>query len=125
VPDKSDGGTTLEMVEVVEGEHVAGRGTSEITWFVRQNDAWVHVSEWPGVEIERLDAGPGTVWQSRVILRLVRETPLMRVETRPAPDERAGAFEHLKRGPKPPPRHTDRRYYKVGRRGDLVRDSKD
>jgi hypothetical protein len=120
VAEDRDRNATLETVELVEGEHVAGRGTGEVTWFVRQNDGWVHVSQWPGAQIERLDAAAGTVWQSRVTLSVSRGTSLMRVESRPAPDERASAFEHLKRGPVAAPRRTERRYYDVGRGGRLV-----
>jgi hypothetical protein len=113
---------TREVVEVVEGEHVVERGTSEITWFVRQNDGWVHVSEIPGVEIARLDASPGTVWQSQVTLALPRGTRLMRVESRPSPGRRREVFEHLSSASKSAPRRVQRRYFRVGRAGSLEPD---
>ena len=31
-------------IELTEGEYIAERGTLKVTWLVRFNDAWVHVS---------------------------------------------------------------------------------
>jgi hypothetical protein len=73
----------LELVEVIDEERIVERGTGQVNWFVRLNDDWVHVSAWPGALSERLDAGAGTVWQSRTELRVPRGTYLMRVESRP------------------------------------------
>ena len=117
-----DPGGTLETTELFEGEHIVERGSAEVTWFFRKNDGWEHVSQWPGAAVERLDAGAGTVWQSRVALTVPRGTRLMRVESRPAPLQRAGAFEHLSRAPRNPPRRVRRNYFRVGRGGALEPD---
>ena len=36
------------VVEVIDEERIAPRGTAQVNWFVRLNDGWVHVSAWPG-----------------------------------------------------------------------------
>lgn len=112
----------LEEIELFEGEHVVERGSEEITWFVRCNDGWLHASQWPGASVERLEARAGTVWESRITLSVPRATRLMRVESRPAPYERANVFEHLRRAPGAPPRKTARRYFRVERGGRLEHD---
>ena len=73
-----------ELVEVVDEERIVERGTGQINWFVRKNDGWVHVTEWPGARSQRLDAGAGTVWQSRTEIEVPRGTRMMRVESRPS-----------------------------------------
>ena len=92
-----------------------------MNWFVRLNDGWVHVSAWSGALSERLDAGAGTVWQSRTVLDLPRGTYLMRVESRPSPYARESALDYLTRGAPSKSRKTRRNYYTVGRAGELCR----
>ncbi|HWZ89634.1 MAG TPA: hypothetical protein VNW92_12310 [Polyangiaceae bacterium] len=106
-------------VEVVDEERIVERGTAQVNWFVRINDGWVHVSAWPGARSERLDAGAGTVWQSRTELDLPRGTYLMRVESRPSPYARESALDYLTRGAPSKSRKTRRNYYTVGRMGEL------
>lgn len=107
------------LVEVIDEERIVERGTAQVNWFVRLNDAWVHVSTWPGACSERLDAGAGTVWQSRTSLELPRGTYLMRVESRPSPYKRETALGYLTRGAPSKSRKTRRNYYTVGRVGEL------
>ncbi|HEY4106545.1 MAG TPA: hypothetical protein VGM44_21740 [Polyangiaceae bacterium] len=110
----------LELVDVIDEERIAPRGTAQVNWFVRLNDSWVHVSEWPGALSERLDAGVGTVWQSRTELRVPRGTHLMRVESRPNPYAREQPLDYLTRGAPSKSRKTRRNYYRVGRAGELM-----
>jgi hypothetical protein len=110
----------IELVEVVDEESIVERGTGQVNWFVRLNDAWVHVSTWPGARQERLDAGAGTVWQSRTELDLPRGTRLMRVESRPSTYARESPLEYLTRGAPSKRRKTRRNYYLVGRSGALI-----
>jgi hypothetical protein len=84
------------------------------------NDGWVHVSAWSGALSERLDAGAGTVWQSRTELKLPRGTYLMRVESRPNPYARESPLDYLTRGAPSKSRKTRRSYFRVGRAGELV-----
>jgi hypothetical protein len=107
------------VVEVIDEERIAPRGTAQVNWFVRLNDGWVHVSAWPGALSERLDAGAGTVWQSRTQLGLPRGTYLMRVESRPNPYVREDPLDYLTRGAPNKSRKTRRNYYTVGRLGEL------
>jgi hypothetical protein len=106
-------------VEVVDEERIVDRGTAQVNWFVRLNDGWVHVSTWPGAVSERLDAGAGTVWQSRTQLALPRGTYLMRVESRPSNYTREDPLDYLTRGAPSKSRKTRRNYYTVGRSGEL------
>lgn len=109
----------LELVEVIDEERIVERGTGQVNWFVRLNDDWVHVSAWPGALSERLDAGAGTVWQSRTELRVPRGTYLMRVESRPTSYAREDPLDYLTRGAPSKSRKTRRNYYTVGRAGEL------
>jgi hypothetical protein len=110
----------LELVEVIDEERIVERGTAQVNWFVRLNDAWVHVSTWEGARSERLAAGAGTVWQSRTELDLPRGAKLMRVESRPSSYARDSPLDYLTRGAPSKSRKLRRNYYLVGRSGDLV-----
>ncbi len=112
----------LESVEVVDEERIVERGTGQVNWFVRLNDAWVHVSTWPGALSQRLDAGAGTVWQSRTELKVPRGAQLMRVESRPSSYAREDPLDYLTRGAPSKSRQTRRTYYTVGRNGALTRE---
>jgi len=109
-----------ESVEVIDEERIVPRGTAQVNWFVRLNDAWVHVSEWPGARSERLEAGAGTVWQSRTEIQVPRGARLMRVESRPRSYARESPLEYLTRGAPSKSRKVRRNYYVVGRLGDLI-----
>jgi len=109
-----------EVVEVIDEERIVERGTAQVNWFVRLNDAWVHVSAWPGARSERLDAGAGTVWQSRTEIDVPRGACLMRVESRPSSYARESPLEYLTRGAPSKSRKLRRNYYFVGRSGDLI-----
>ncbi len=110
----------LLLIEVIDEERIAPRGTAQVNWFVRLNDAWIHVSTWAGAASERLDAGAGTVWQSRTELRVPRGARLMRVESRPNDYTRESPLEYLTRGAPSKSRRVRRTYYLVNRSGDLV-----
>ena len=106
-------------IELFEEEFVVARGTGEVHWFVRQNDAWLHCSSYPGARCTRLDAPAGTVYRTRVELEVPAQTRLMRVESRPGRPARKTTLEHLMRPATNTPRETRRSYYAVGARGDL------
>ncbi len=116
----SDAPSPTLVVEVIDEERIVERGTAQVNWFVRLNDGWVHVSTWSGARSERLDAGAGTVWQSRTELDLPRGARLMRVESRPQAYARESPLEYLTRGAPSKSRKVRRNYYVVGRTGDLV-----
>lgn len=109
-----------EVVELIDEERIVERGTAQVNWFVRLNDAWVHVSTWPGARSERLPAGAGTVWQSRTEIDVARGARLMRVESRPSGYARESPLEYLTRGAPSKSRKVRRNYYLVGRLGDLL-----
>jgi hypothetical protein len=109
-------------IELTEGEYIAPRGTRELTWLIRVNDAWLHVSKWPGVEVERCQARSGTVWENRTRLSVPPGARLTRVESRPAPYAKRDALDYLKRSPAVA-RRVSRQEFHVGKRGDLIRQS--
>ncbi len=109
-------------IELREGEYVAQRGTSKVTWLIRLNDAWVHVSEWPGVEVARCETKSGVVWENLTRLFVPPGARLTRIESRPAPYAARDALDYLKRSPNVA-RRVIRQEYRVGRRGDLLRDN--
>jgi hypothetical protein len=111
---------SLVAVELFEEEFVVARGTAEVHWFVRQNDAWVHCTTCPGAQSTRLEAGAGTVYRNRVDLELAPKTRLMRVESRPGRPAPKSALDHLLKPATSVPRQTRRTYYAVSTRGDLV-----
>ena len=110
----------LVAIELIDEERIVPRGTAQVNWFVRFNDAWVHVSTWAGARSERLDAGAGTVWQSRTELDVPPGSRLMRVESRPNSYARESPLEYLTRGAPSKTRKLRRTYYVVSRSGDLA-----
>ena len=92
------------QIELTEGEYIAERGKRTLTWLIRINDGWAHVSEWPGAEVERCSAKSGTVWESLTRLSVLPGTRLTRVESRPAAYPPRDALDYLKRAPKQAPR---------------------
>lgn len=107
-------------IELTEGEYIAARGTRKVTWLIKLNDAWVHISEWPGVEVERCEAKSGVVWENRTRLLVLAGQRLERVESRPAPYAARDALDYLKRPPDVA-RRVFRQEFRVGLRGDLLR----
>lgn len=112
--------TITRVVEVVDEERIVERGTAQVNWFVQLNDGWVHVSEWPAARSERLNAGAGTVWQSRTEIDVPQGTRLMRVESRPNPYARETPLQYLTRGAPSKSRRVRRSYFAVGRSGELM-----
>lgn len=107
-------------IELTEGEYIAQRGTREVTWLIRLNDAWVHVSKWPEAQIERRQAQPGVVWENRTQLVVKAGARLTRVESRPAPRVKRDALDYLAR-PLGAPRRVLRQEFRVSGRGELER----
>lgn len=108
-------------VELTEGEYVAPRGKHQVTWLIRLNDDWVHVSEWPGAEVERCQAKSGMVWENLTRLVVPPGTELERIDSRPMPYAKRDALDYLKRAPTGAERRVIRQAFRVGRRGDLLR----
>jgi hypothetical protein len=110
------------QIELTEGEYIAARGKTSVTWLIKLNDAWVHVSEWPGGEVERCQTKSGMVWQNLTRLTVQPGARLTRVESRPAPYAKRDALDYLKSGAQTA-RRVFRQEFRVGRRGELLRDA--
>lgn len=108
-------------VDLTEGEYIAPRGTREVTWLIRINDGWAHISQWPEAEVERCQATSGVVWQNITHLVVPPGTRLTRVESRPAPYAKRDALDYLTRSKTQPARRVLRQEFRVGLRGDLLR----
>lgn len=109
-------------IELTEGEYITARGKSTVTWLIKLNDAWIHVSEWPGAQQERCQAKSGMVWQNLTRLEVRPGTQLTRVESRPAPYPKRDALDYLKAATDVK-RRTIRQEFRVGKRGELLRPS--
>jgi len=107
-------------IELTEGEYIAARGKTKVTWLIKLNDAWVHISEWPGAATERCQTKSGMVWQNLTRLSVLPGAQLTRVESRPAPYARRDALDYLKSAPDVK-RRTIRQEFRVGKRGELLR----
>ena len=112
--------SSLESIELDDGEVVVARGTRAISWWVRKGDGWINARGWPGAKVEQLPPGPGTVWQCRLELELPLGTVLMRVESRPVPLARKDPLDYLERETRRARRKVTRTYFKVGSRGALL-----
>jgi hypothetical protein len=113
-----------ELIELTDGEVVVARGTRAISWWVKKGESWINARGWPGTKVEQLESGPGTVWECRLDLEVPRGTLLMRVESRPLSGARTDPFEYLERETRRARRSVLRTYFKVGRRGQLLREPK-
>ena len=109
------------MIELTEGEYIAARGKTNVTWLIKLNDAWVHITEWPGAEVERCQTKSGMVWQNLTRLSVPAGAQLTRVESRPAVYAQKDALDYLKGAPQVA-RRILRQEFRVGVRGDLLRD---
>lgn len=113
----------LASVELISSERVAERGTVRVAWLVRRGRAWVAAERWPGARVEQIAAGPGTVWESRTVIDVLAGTELMRVESRPRLGERLSPLEILERGRRAPAQRVVRARYRVGSKGELMREA--
>jgi len=107
-------------IELTEGEYVVVRGKRELTWLIRIADAWVHISKWPGAEVQRCQIKSGMVWENRTRLLVAPGARLIRVESQPAPYAKRDALSYLER-PAPAKRRVVRQEFRVSTRGDLLR----
>ncbi|MCA9626803.1 MAG: hypothetical protein KC766_04035 [Myxococcales bacterium] len=112
-----------QWVEVNQFEAVTARGTRQVTWFWRVNkrDGWQNIADFPDAQRERVEPGPGVVWETRIRAQMAYGSWLMRVESRPGRPEHLDALDYLKRERRQVARQVVRQHFRVGRRGVLVR----
>lgn len=110
----------VHRIEVANVELVTAGGVRRVSWRVQRADGWVRVGEWPGVVEQRLDPGPGTIWETRFELELPTGSWLERVESRPAAPERRDALDYLSDERRTARRKLRRSRYRVSARGELV-----
>ena len=109
------------LVEVLESETIVAGGTQKINWKLLKERVWISVSDTPGAVVETLDAGPGTVWERRIEMRLELGTELERTVSRPIPPRRQSALDYLEKDTRGSGRRVSRARYRVTARGRLER----
>jgi hypothetical protein len=114
------GGERQVTIELTEGEYVVERGKRELTWLIRLADGWIHISKWPGAEIQRCELKSGMVWENRTRLLVTPGARLVRVESRPPAYQKRDALSYLER-PSAPKRRVLRQEFRVGVRGNLLK----
>jgi hypothetical protein len=112
-----------ERVVLFDEELIGERGSVKIVWLVEHNDGFVPASQSAGARSERLDAGPGVVWRSRVEVELEQGAAVVRVETRPSA-QRGSTLEHLTGRAKSRRPRVVRARFVVGPRGELFSESR-
>jgi hypothetical protein len=105
----------LECFEVI-GE----RGPRRVSWQIERAGDWTPVSDLGEALPDGDERPPGTVWRRSYVISLSEGTRLMRVETGPASDVRRDPMDYLLSARKYP-RRTLRNYFRVGERGQLLR----
>lgn len=113
----------LVQVELFESETIVARGRKKTSFLLRFNDTWISAGEHPNAQVERLSAGPGTVWERRITVALPVGAAVCRVVSVPRPEPRRSALEYLTREHTGPRLLTRRTELQVGARGALVADA--
>lgn len=115
----------LVLIRLLAWESIAPRGTRKISWLVYLDHRWQSAKDYPGAVFERLDAAPGTVWQTAAELRVAPGTWLQRVESSPMPREHSDPMSYLRREVRGTRRTVSRTFYRVTRTGELRRPPKE
>lgn len=108
-----------ERIEVIDEECVVDHGTRRVSWSARVGDTWQRCATIEGAKLERLAAGPGTVWRTRIELELPRGTLLMRQVVSPTAPPPRDALSYLTGGTARRGQRLSYSYYSV-RRGGAV-----
>lgn len=106
-------------VRVLCGESVASYGTRETRWWLHHEGRWTRVDQVPGVQQERVSAGPGTIWQSLFELEVPAGVWLMRVDSEPMPERLSDPLSYLQKERRSTRRRLTRRFYRVANNGEL------
>ncbi len=106
-------------VELRACEAIVAHGVSKTTWWLFDAGRWCSVRDFPDAQLHREDAPPGIVWQTRAELELPIGTWLMRVRTRPIRERTEDPLSYLRRESLRARWHSQRSYFRVGKRGHL------
>jgi hypothetical protein len=112
--------TSVE-VELEIFETVVRGGVRRVTWHVENEDDWISATVSPGAQVDRQDNSPGTVWRTRVLVRLPLGAKLMRVESEPDRQKSEDPLAYFWSAPRVHPRLVKRSYFQVADRGRLLR----
>jgi hypothetical protein len=115
----SEASVSEHRIELECYEVIGSGGARRVSWHIEQAGDWTSVADL-GQVLPDDDRPPGTVWRRRYAISLSQGTRLMRVESGPASDVRRDPMDYLL-SPRKSPRRTLRSYFKVGERGQLLR----
>ncbi len=112
-------------VRLTAYEAVVPRGTERVSWLVHVDDSWMLARDVPDVVLTRLDAGPGMIWETEAELSLEPGSWLIQIRRRPRGDAFTDPLRYLENEVRRAREHVLRRYFVVGRRGELKPPPKD
>ncbi len=113
--------TATVAVRLVAFEAVVQSGTRKTSWLVHHEGRWISAKDYPGAELEKLDAGPGTIWESAASLKLPVGTWVQQVQSTPRRGARQDPLRYLQQEARGMKRRVTRVFFRVGSRGDLRR----
>jgi hypothetical protein len=87
---------------------------------VHQNGDWISAKDVPGVVLEPVSPGPGTVWESVAQLELEPGTWLLRVEAEPMLERLDDPLTYLEKERLGARRRISRRFFRVARDGRFI-----
>lgn len=108
-------------VRLVAAESVVAGGTRKSTWLVYLEGRWVSAKDVPEVELELLDPGAGTIWQTIATLQLPVSCWVQNVQSSPQRNDRRDPLRYLQQEIRGARRRVTRTYYRVNRHGELKR----
>lgn len=106
-------------ITIEDSEHVVPHGARSTTWLVRVRDGWVAARQMEGAFVERLEAGPGTVWRQSITLELAVGSRLLRIDSAPR-SQRKTPLEYLESRAVPAARAVVRREFRLSAEGELL-----
>jgi hypothetical protein len=108
-------------VELDASERIVVRGSERVTWWVHTDGQWQPVRNHPGVELDVRSPGPQVVWHTRARLQLIPGTWLVRLCRSPHPQPVRDPMHYLGRDALRAQTKLSRSYFRVGRRGELLK----
>lgn len=110
------------LVEVTLSCHelVVPGGTRTTSWYVREQERWLMAHRHPSARREQQNAGPGTVWEETLHLRLPPGARLKQVVQEPTAGEARALFDYLRKEIRGVTRTNREREFAVDEKGRLT-----
>lgn len=114
--------TRLFRVSLIADERTVAGGTATTSWRFFDGAEWRSIKDHPRATFERLDCGPGQLWQTQAEIMVAAGSWLLRVDR--APDRRnqpADPLEYLRRQVRLRRYATRQTFFTVAANGTLKR----